>query len=73
MDNDSGETMADFEREAHSFVIRIWKEPAGKTGEWRGWINHVQSGQRHYFRDPTAISPIISDYLHDQQEAVEGL
>ncbi|MBK6324556.1 MAG: hypothetical protein KA362_01165 [Chloroflexi bacterium] len=72
MDDDSDDAMIGFEKEAHSFVIRIWKEPTGETGEWRGWINHVQTGQRHYFRSPAAISPIIADYLHNQQEAVEG-
>jgi hypothetical protein len=73
MDDESGETMAGFDREAHSFVIRIWKEPTGNAGQWRGWINHVQTGQRHYFRDPVAISSIVANYLHDQHEAVEGL
>ena len=71
MDDESGSMMVGFDREAHSFVIRIWKEPTGELGEWRGWINHVQSGQRHYFRDPAAISPIVADYLHDQHEAIQ--
>lgn len=38
------------ERPEHLFVVRIWQEPEQiKTGEWRGSIEHVPSGQRLYF------------------------
>jgi hypothetical protein len=71
MDDESGSMMVGFDQEAHSFVIRIWKEPAGTRSEWRGWINHVQSGQCHHFRDSSAISPIVADYLHNQHETIQ--
>ncbi len=57
--------MAKFEKEAHSFLIRLWREnhlDAG-SGDWRGWIDHVQSGQRHYFQDTSEIGHIVGRYL----------
>ncbi|GAB4276373.1 MAG: hypothetical protein Kow0080_26630 [Candidatus Promineifilaceae bacterium] len=59
--------MSQFEKEAHSFVIRMWREnQQDGTGEWRGWIEHTQSQQRTYFRKASEISPIVSRYLESQ-------
>jgi hypothetical protein len=57
--------MAHFEKEAHSFLIRLWREHhlTEDPSEWRGWIDHVQSGQRHYFRDTHEIGNIVGHYL----------
>jgi hypothetical protein len=35
----------------HSFVVRLWYEPGGAdtSGQWRGSVEHVPSGQRRYF------------------------
>lgn len=66
MDEADQGMMARFEREAHSFVIRIWRENReilGKTAEWRGWIVHTQSGQRYYFRETHEISEIVAGFL----------
>ncbi len=62
--------MAHFEQEAHSFLIRLWHEHhlTQESSEWRGWIDHVQSGQRHYFQDTAAIGPIIGHYLSQPPE-----
>ena len=64
--------MTYFEAEAHSFVMRIWRENGANTrdpGEWRGWIEHVQSEQRYYFRDLFEIPQIITAYVGDTVEA----
>jgi hypothetical protein len=65
-----GEQMAiekvGFDRDACSYVIRMWREKAAseqENGEWRGWIEHVQSGRRVFFRDMTVISTFISENL----------
>jgi hypothetical protein len=59
--------MSQFEKEAHSFVIRMWRENQQEgAGEWRGWIEHTQSRQRTYFRKTAEISPIVSRYLEGQ-------
>ena len=57
--------MAHFEKEAHSFLIRLWREThlIEEIDEWRGWIDHVQSGQRHYFQDTSEIGHIVGHYL----------
>lgn len=33
-----------------SFLIRVWPEPGSATG-WRGFVQHVQSGENAYFGD----------------------
>ncbi|MFO7540349.1 MAG: hypothetical protein R6X32_20105 [Chloroflexota bacterium] len=77
-------TMAQFEKEAHSFVIRIWKEnhnsyadEPSQMGIWRGWIRHVQSERQHYFADVADIGPIVARYLNpnagnDRFEPIQG-
>jgi hypothetical protein len=55
-----------FDRDACSYVIRMWHERAideQEKGEWRGWILHVQSGKRIFFRDMAAITSFINEYL----------
>jgi hypothetical protein len=68
--------MSQFEKEAHSFVIRIWKENRDDVTVtavplpplYRGWIRHVQSDQLYYFTDTAEISPIVARYLHPDAE-----
>jgi hypothetical protein len=60
--------MSSFERKGHSFVLRLWTESRDEPespAEWRGWINHVPSGQRHYFQDFADIGRIVSAYVND--------
>lgn len=57
--------MAQFDKEAHSFVIRIWREnQSSADGDWRGWVEHAQTHERRYFRETAEISPIIGTYLN---------
>src|SRR6188768_1735483 len=49
-----------------SFIVRIWRERGeGLTAsqEWRGAIEHVQSGQRIFFRDLSAIANFMKPHL----------
>jgi hypothetical protein len=65
--------MASFEAEAHSFVLRIWREHRSDPttpAEWRGWVDHVQSGQRHYFRAFEDIAHIIAMHVSDPADQV---
>ncbi|MFZ0548663.1 MAG: hypothetical protein WAM60_24650 [Candidatus Promineifilaceae bacterium] len=60
------EVMTYFESDAHSFMVRLWREnrdDPSQTAEWRGWIEHVQSGERRYFQEPQAVSQIISAFI----------
>jgi hypothetical protein len=43
-----------FKANAHVFIIRFWLEPREMQDaqpEWRGVIQHVESGEHRYFRD----------------------
>ena len=65
--------MSRFEKNGHSFLIRIWKENRDdpfQPGLWRGWVQHVQSEQKKYFKSPDDIAEIINRYL-DQEPAFE--
>lgn len=60
--------MRSFEDRVHSFVIRVWQEPReieGTGPEWRGRIEHVQSGERVYFRTLDRMVEFITVYLKD--------
>ena len=71
MDEKDQGIMTYFEAEAHSFIVRIWREHRenpDNPGEWRGWIEHVQSEQRHYFRDFSDIPQIVSYFTGEISE-----
>jgi hypothetical protein len=65
--------MSLFESESHSFVLRLWQEhgtPADAShsthpAETRGWVEHVQTGERYYFRDLSEIKSIITTILDE--------
>jgi hypothetical protein len=72
MEEQEQRAMTLFEAEGHSFVLRIWREnrdnPA-TDAEWRGWIEHVQTGQRAYFRQLQEIGQILSGYMTENDPA----
>jgi hypothetical protein len=49
--------------EAISFIVRIWKQTGSADPEYRGWVEHVQSGQRTSFLGLDQLSSVISAYL----------
>lgn len=63
--------MKSFEEHVNSFIIRIWVEPRDEEGtnpEWRGRIEHVQSGERAYFRDLDKMVEFMMDNLNGESE-----
>ncbi len=47
-------------RTSELFTVRVWRESVGKGQfEWRGRIEHVISGEGHYFRAWSKLT----DYL----------
>jgi len=69
MQRANGDLLTSIEEETHSFVIRLWSEPrdgAESTAEWRGWVQHVENGERHYFRDLTEIGHIVASHLSEK-------
>ena len=68
-------TMAQFDKEAHSFVVRIWRENSEdptQTAVWRGRIRHVQSEKQHYFSEIAEISRVVARYL-DTDSGIEAI
>ena len=56
----------DFDRDACSYVVRMWRERAAsdlEQEEWRGWIEHVQTRKRVFFRDTSEIVSFIDESL----------
>jgi hypothetical protein len=49
---------------SHLFTVRVWAEElgAGQT-EWRGRVQHVTSGEVHYFRDWTTLAALLPAML----------
>ncbi len=73
MENADDGLLVSSEGETHSFVVRLWveaRDETGATAEWRGWIQHVQDGQRHYFQDLGEISHIVASHLNEAHGAV---
>jgi len=55
---------------AHAFVVKLWlerREIEGAQPEWRGRIDHVQSGERVYFRDIAVITDFVQAFLNRAQ------
>lgn len=49
-----------------SFIVRIWREQGeypSAAAEWRGSIEHVQSGHRAFFRTLEAIFDVMKPHL----------
>lgn len=49
--------------QAISFVVRIWKHTGPADPEYRGWVEHVQSGQRTSFLGLDQLSSVIAAYM----------
>ena len=61
----------EFDRDACSYVVRMWRERAAselEQGEWRGWIEHVQSRKRVFFRDTGEIVSFINEYIRSNSQ-----
>jgi len=58
--------MSLLEDHSASFIVRIWRE-RGEGGavsqEWRGSVEHVQSGRRSFFRNLSAIAGFMKPHL----------
>ncbi len=58
--------MNSFERNTHSFIVKIWLERAAdgqRRALWRGYITHVHSRRRQYFQDLDTLIDFIAHYL----------
>ena len=56
---------------AHSqlFIVRLWREDLGEGQlEWRGKVQHVTSGEAHYFRDWPGLIACLQQIIGNQLE-----
>ena len=53
------------EEDTHAFLVRLWLEPReveGAAPEWRGMIEHIESGERRYFREWAETAAFVKVY-----------
>lgn len=58
--------MALLEDRSAAFIVRIWCERGDATSvapEWRGSVEHVQTGQRVFFRHLDAVLDFMKPHL----------
>lgn len=50
------------------FTVRVWQEDLGEGRvEWRGKVQHVASGEAHYFRDWETLIEYLQDVLENSE------
>ncbi len=54
---------------SHLFTLRLWLEDlgSGKT-DWRGKVQHVNSGEARYFRDWSTLESFLEGLLRPEHE-----
>ena len=60
----------DENHQSHFFTVRVWQEELGNgQSEWRGKVQHVQSGEVRYFREwstlVAALLKMLTEYDAD--------
>lgn len=54
--------------ESQLFTVRLWPEDLGQgQTDWRGKIQHVNSGEARYFRDWPTLEAFMEKLLHGQE------
>ena len=49
---------------SHLFMLRLWPEDLGDGQiDWRGSVQHVNSGETRYFRDWPALEAFVEGLL----------
>jgi hypothetical protein len=50
---------------SHLFMLRLWPEDLGSgQTDWRGKVQHVNSGEARYFRDWPTLEAFVEGLLH---------
>ncbi|MCA9976097.1 MAG: hypothetical protein KC413_10125 [Anaerolineales bacterium] len=62
---DEGSEQAQFiEPNTHSFILKVWLEDeVDDTKIWRGYLTHVASGQRVYFKNLLEMNNHLTPHL----------
>jgi hypothetical protein len=55
---------------SHLFMLRMWREDLGSgQGDWRGKIQHVNSGEARYFRDWPILEAFVENLVGSTEQA----
>jgi hypothetical protein len=62
---------------SHLFTLRMWPEDLGSgQTDWRGNVQHVNSGEARYFRDWPALEAFVERLLRGtepEETAADGI
>jgi hypothetical protein len=57
---------------SHLFTVRLWQADLGDgQTEWRGKLQHVLSGEVHYFREWSALIALLMSMLSDAEARLD--
>jgi hypothetical protein len=52
-----------------TFIVRMWSESTvDNNGDWRGQVEHVQTGEKRYFREMDRVLEFIAGHLGGEEE-----
>ena len=60
---------------SHLFMLRMWPEEMGSgQTDWRGKVQHVNSGEARYFRDWPTLEAFVEGLIcrNDEEESRAG-
>lgn len=58
---------------SHLFTVRLWREDLGDDHvEWRGQVQHVLSGEAHYFREWRELETHLMTIPLQREQASEA-
>jgi hypothetical protein len=60
-----------FEARTRTFILRVWleaREIRDVDPKWRGVIEHIPSGERHYFHKIEDLPKLILPYLSEPEK-----
>ena len=47
-----------------TFVVRMWAEPINEDhSEWRGQVEHLQSGEKRYFQQLDIVLEFVTSHI----------
>ena len=47
-----------------TFIVRMWAEPINEDhSEWRGQVEHLQSGEKRYFQQLDKMTEFVSSHI----------
>jgi hypothetical protein len=63
MSVDHCSTPSELRDRSQLFTVRLWHEPLNDHFEWRGKVQHVTTGEAHYFRDWDTLIACLQEML----------